>query len=110
MTVSRRSRSWSRWQTRSSGGLPDSELDGFVEALAQRIASFDKQALAETKRLADIASLPPDSELALEWDAFLSALARPGTRARIEKLMQRGFHEPGDVETRLGYHVGQLGD
>src|SRR6267142_236069 len=31
--------------------LPDSELDGFVDALAMRIASFDKQAIAETKRL-----------------------------------------------------------
>jgi hypothetical protein len=24
-------------------------------------------------------------------------------------LMERGFHQPGDVEGRLGYHVGQLG-
>jgi hypothetical protein len=24
-------------------------------------------------------------------------------------LMERGFHKPGDVEDRLGYHVGQLG-
>jgi hypothetical protein len=23
--------------------------------------------------------------------------------------MERGFHRPGDVEERLGYHVGQLG-
>ena len=23
--------------------------------------------------------------------------------------MERGFHKPGDVETRLGHHVGQLG-
>ena len=26
----------------------------------------------------------------------------------IKKLMERGFHKPGDVEDRLGYHVGQL--
>src|SRR6266576_1982020 len=32
--------------------LPDAELDAFVDALAARIASFDKQANAETKRLA----------------------------------------------------------
>ena len=89
--------------------LPDSELDGFVDALAMRIASFDKQAIAETKRLANIASLPPDSEIAPEWDSFMTALARPSTQARIKKLMERGFHKPGDVETRLGYHVGQLG-
>ena len=89
--------------------LPDAELDGFVEALAERIASFDKKAIAETKRLANIASLPPDSEIAPEWDSFMTALARPSTQARIKKLMERGFHKPGDVETRLGYHVGQLG-
>jgi len=29
--------------------------------------------------------------------------------AKSVKLMERGFHQPGDVENRLGYHVGQLG-
>ena len=43
--------------------LPDSELDGFVDALAMRIASFDKQAIADTKRLVDLASLPSDAEI-----------------------------------------------
>jgi len=90
--------------------LPDSELDGFVDALARRIASFDKQAIADTKRLVDIASLPSDAEIAPEWGAFMSSLPRPATQARIEKLMELGFHKPGDVETRLGHYVGQLGD
>jgi len=89
--------------------LPDGELDGFVDALAERIASFDKQAIAETKRLANQANLPSDAEIQPEWDAFMASLARPGTQARIRKLMDKGFHKPGDVETRLGYHVGQLG-
>jgi enoyl-CoA hydratase/carnithine racemase len=89
--------------------LPDAELDGFVDALAERIASFDKQAIADTKRLANLADLPPDSEIKPEWDAFMTALARPGTQTRIRKLMESGFHKPGDVETRLGHHVGQLG-
>lgn len=89
--------------------LRDAELDGFVDALAQRIASFDKHAIAETKRLTNLADLPPDSEIAPEWDAFMTSLARPATQARIKKLMAQGFHKPGDVETRLGYHTGQLG-
>src|SRR5215813_4454314 len=38
--------------------LPDADLDAFVDALAERIASFDKQAIADTKRLVDVASLP----------------------------------------------------
>jgi enoyl-CoA hydratase/carnithine racemase len=87
----------------------DVELDGFVDALATRISSFDKRAIAETKRLVDVNSLPPDAEIAPEWDAFLTALGRPETQARVQKLFERGFHQPGDVETRLGYHVGLLG-
>jgi len=89
--------------------LPDTALDGFVDALATRIASFDKKAIAETKRLADVASLPPDAEIAPEWDAFIASVQRPAAQIRIKGLLERGFHKPGDVETRLGYHVGQLG-
>ena len=89
--------------------LPDAELDDFVEALATRIASFDKQAIADTKHLVDVASLPSDADIAPEWDAFLASLGRPGTQARIQKLMERGFHKPGEAESRLGYYVGQLG-
>ena len=76
--------------------LADAELD----ALATRIASFDKQAIAETKRLVNLNSLPPDAEIAPEWDAFIASLGRPAAQARIRKLFERGFHKPGDVETR----------
>ena len=89
--------------------LPDAELDTFVHALAMRIASFDKEAIADTKRLVNIVSLPSDAEIAPEWKAFLAALERPAARNRIKALMERGFHKPGDVENRLGYYVGQLG-
>ena len=89
--------------------FPDAELDGFVNALAMRIASFDKQAIAETKRLVNVASLPEDAEIAPEWDAFIAALGRPASERRIKALMGRGFHRAGDVENRLGFHVGQIG-
>ncbi|MGB7726824.1 MAG: enoyl-CoA hydratase/isomerase family protein [Candidatus Acidiferrum sp.] len=89
--------------------LPDAELDAFVDALAKRISSFDKRAIAETKRLVNLNSLPPDREIAPEWDAFIASLGRPAAQERIRTLFQRGFHKPGDVETRLGYHVGLLG-
>jgi enoyl-CoA hydratase/carnithine racemase len=88
--------------------LPDAELDAFVDALARRIASFDKQAISETKRLVNLASLPADAEIAPEWDAFIASVGRPSTQARIKKLLERGLHKPGDVENRLGYYVGEL--
>src|SRR5207249_298077 len=89
--------------------LPDADLDAFVESLATRIASFDKRAISETKRFADVASLPPDFEIAPEWDVCLASIMRPAAQERIKKLMEQGFHKTGDVENRLGYHVGQLG-
>jgi hypothetical protein len=84
-------------------------LDSFVYAFAFRIATFDKRAMAETKRLVNLNSLPPDAEIAPEWDCFLDALARPAAQARLKTLFERWFHKPGDVETRLGYHVALLG-
>jgi len=89
--------------------LPDAELDGFVDALATRIASFDKRTISETKRFVDVASLPPDYEIAPEWDVCLASIMRPAAQKRINKLLEQGFHKPGDVESRLGYHVGQVG-
>ena len=89
--------------------LPDAQLDGFVDALATRVASFDKEAIWDTKRLVNVASLPPDIEIAPEWDAFLASVKRPAAQERINKLMKQGFHTPGDAETRLGHYVGQLG-
>jgi enoyl-CoA hydratase/carnithine racemase len=89
--------------------LPDSDLDAFVDGLATRIASFDKQAISETKRFVDVASLPPDFEIAPEWDVCLASIMRPAAQKRIQSLLAQGFHKPGDVEERLGYYVGQVG-
>jgi enoyl-CoA hydratase/carnithine racemase len=89
--------------------LPDSELDGFVDALAKRIASFDKWAIANTKRLVSAASLPPDVEIAAGWDTCMASMGRPAAQGRIKALFEQGFHRPGDAEIRLGFYVGQLG-
>jgi enoyl-CoA hydratase/carnithine racemase len=87
--------------------LPDSELDMFVEELANRIAGFDKWAIANTKRLVNT-SLPPDVELGAGWDACIGSLGRPAAQEGIKALLARGFHKPGDVEDRLGYYLGQI--
>src|SRR5271155_536532 len=88
--------------------LPDAELDAFVEALATRIAGFDKWAIANTKRLVNT-SLPPDVEIGAGWDACMASIVRPAAQERIKALMARGFHKPGDAENRLGYYLGQFG-
>ena len=81
----------------------------FVEALATRIARFDKWAIANTKRLVNT-SLPPDVELG-SWMGCVHRFASGDPPLRMGScttLMARGFHKPGDVENRLGYYVSKI--
>ena len=87
--------------------LPDAELDAYVDALATRISRFDKWAIGQTKRLVNT-SLPPDVELGAGWDACIASLGRPAAQEGIKALIAEGFHRPGDIEERLGFHLGQL--
>ena len=89
--------------------LPDAELDHFVDALARRIAGFDKQAIADIKRLVDIPTLPPDIEIGAEWDAFLASAHRPQAQQNLKRLMEMGLQTDPDVEKRLPYYTGTLG-
>jgi hypothetical protein len=77
--------------------------------MARRIASFDKWAIANTKRLVSAASLPPDVEIAAGWEACMTSIGRPAAQGRIKALFEQGFHKPGDAEDRLGFYLGQLG-
>jgi enoyl-CoA hydratase/carnithine racemase len=88
--------------------LPDAELDGFVDALATRIARFDKWAIAKTKGLVN-ASLPSDVEIAAGWDACMGSIARPSTQSRIKAFFELGFHKPGAAEDRMGDYLGRIG-
>lgn len=85
--------------------IPDSELDGFVDALARRIASFDDQAIADTKKLVDLSSMLPDAEMQPGWDAFIASVQRPGAQARVKALIEKGLQRPGDLETHLGRYT-----
>jgi enoyl-CoA hydratase/carnithine racemase len=87
--------------------LPDADLDAYVDALATRIAKFDKWAIGETKRLVNT-SLPPDVELGAGWDACIASLGRPAAQDGIKALIARGFHKPGDAEERLGDYLAEI--
>jgi enoyl-CoA hydratase/carnithine racemase len=87
--------------------LPDADLDKYVDELASRISKFDKWAIANTKRLVNT-SLRPDVEIGAGWDACITSLGRPAAQTGIKALIEQGFHKPGDIENRLGYHLGQL--
>jgi enoyl-CoA hydratase/carnithine racemase len=88
--------------------FPDAELDDFVDALATRIASFDKQSLAAIKQQVNTQTLPPDSAVAPDWDAFIASVGRPAAQEKIAQLMELGLQKNHDVEARLGYYTGTL--
>jgi enoyl-CoA hydratase/carnithine racemase len=88
--------------------LPDAELDGFVDALARRIASFDKQSISEIKTIVNAASLPPDEAIGKEWSAFITSVQRPAAQRDIKRLMQLGLQRDPDVERHLATYAGKV--
>lgn len=90
--------------------LPDAELDKFVDTMARRIARFDKQSIADIKKLVDASSLPPNEAIASEWEGFIGSVQRPAAQARIKQLMELGLQKKADVEKRLAHYTGMLGE
>lgn len=88
--------------------LPDAELDGFVDTLARRISSFDKQSIADIKHLVNIASLPADQDVGAEWAAFITSVQRPAAQKNITKLMELGLQKNPDVEIHLDKYTGKV--
>lgn len=89
--------------------IPDAQLDAFVTNLAQRLASFDKPALAEAKRLLTRRALPNAEDLNESKTTFQRAFTWPGTQARARKLMALGIGTRSDLEMRFGDHLPTLG-
>lgn len=87
--------------------IPDAELDNFVDRFAPKIASFEKKALMEAKRLVNRSSLlPDDARLAAAGETFIRMLTWPETRSSIAKIVERGFQKRGDFELRFAHHLG----
>jgi enoyl-CoA hydratase/carnithine racemase len=88
--------------------LPDAELDGFVDALARRIASFDRRAIAAAKRLINEVSLPPADRLLDSLRSFETALMWPEAQQRIQTLLNRGLQQDADFEKCWPATLGSL--
>ena len=88
--------------------LPDAELDGFVDALARRIASFDRRAIAAAKNLVNQVSLPSADRLLDSITSFETALTWPEALQRIQALLERGLQRDVDFEKRWPEVLGTL--
>ena len=91
------------WMTRA---LPDAELDSFVDAMAVRLASFDKTSLAAAKALINKATLPPEADLVAAFQAFAQSLTLPGFTARAAGNPAMSAEELLEFELRMGEYIG----
>jgi enoyl-CoA hydratase/carnithine racemase len=88
--------------------LPDTELDGFVDALARRVASFDRRAIAAAKNLVNQVSLPSADRLLDALNSFQTSLTWSEAQQRIQALLERGLQQDSDFEKRWPAMLGTL--
>src|ERR1700751_549969 len=88
--------------------LPDAELDGFVDALARRIGSFDRRALVAAKHLVNEVSLPPFDRLLDAFTSFGKALGWPEAQNRIRTVLERGLQRDAGFEKNWPEVLGTL--
>ena len=88
--------------------LPDAELDGFVDALARRISSFDRRALVAAKHLVNEVSLPRFDRLLDAFTSFGKALGWPEAQNRIRTVLERGLQRDASFEKNWPEILGSL--
>jgi enoyl-CoA hydratase/carnithine racemase len=89
--------------------LDDAELDSFVEKLASRLASFDREPLAAAKAQVNRFNTPTAAELHSSNDLFFPLLASPATQPRRAKIRNLGYGTRSDFELNFGRYLTQLG-
>jgi enoyl-CoA hydratase/carnithine racemase len=88
--------------------LPASELDGFVDQLAYRIAGFPGGAIALAKESVNQAELPLREGLAEEAHLFQQTMRTDAAQSRMKQYMAMGG-QTREVEMKIGEIVLQLG-
>lgn len=90
--------------------LPDLELDSFVDALARRIASFDRRAITAAKNLINQVSLPSADRFLDALNSFQIALRWHEAQQRVGALLTRGLQRDADFERNWPEVLGALRD
>ena len=84
------------------------DANAWVRALARRIASFDRRAIAAAKNLVNQVSLPSADRLLDAITSFETALTWPEAQQRIQALLERGLQREVDFENRWPEMLGTL--
>jgi enoyl-CoA hydratase/carnithine racemase len=89
--------------------LDDNDIDSFVDTLAARLASFDREVLAAAKAQINRFGMPTAAELQSSNDMIFSMLAGPSAQARRPKMRDIGYGVPSDFELNFGRYLPALG-
>ncbi len=89
--------------------LDDADLDSFVDTLAWRLASFDRETRAMAKAQINRFGMPTAPELQASNDMFFTTLAHPGAQARRAKIRSVGYGVPSDFELNFGRYLPAFG-
>jgi hypothetical protein len=81
----------------------------FVDALVQRLASFDRETLAAAKAQINRFATPTATELQSSNDLFFPLLALPGAQARRAKIRGIGYGVQSDFELNFGRYLPSFG-
>ncbi|MHA5054441.1 enoyl-CoA hydratase/isomerase family protein [Streptomyces sp. SD15] len=94
------------WVNRS---VPDSELDAFVDAFAERVSRFEKRALEVGKKLVNArAGVPSEGDLWVSNHVLAGVDAWPEAQAMMPKLNAAGFSKDKDFELNMAERLGNL--
>jgi enoyl-CoA hydratase/carnithine racemase len=89
--------------------LPDTELDDYVDTLARRLASFDPQVLATTKRLVrGRTSTPTEDQFRETLESVRVLFGLLSTAGRRAAVVRRAADVGADFELRMGHHLGLI--
>ena len=89
--------------------LDDDDLDSFVDTLARRLASFDREVLAAAKTQINRFGMPTATELQSSNDMIFPMLAWPDAQARRGKLRNIGYGVRSDFELNFGRYLPGFG-
>ena len=89
--------------------MDDGDLDSFVDALAQRLASFDREPLGAVKAQVNRFGVPTAAELQSSNDMIFPMLALPSAQARRAKIRNVGYGVLSDFELNFGRYLPTFG-
>jgi enoyl-CoA hydratase/carnithine racemase len=86
----------------------DDALDSFVDGLAARLASFDRETLGDLKAQVNRVGVPEGEAFETSNALFWEALKRPAAQARRTRLPALGYGRRGDFELNFGRRLPGL--